>query len=289
MSQPRGVRLAQLGMVVNGLLALAKLVAGLVGNSYALVADAVESFADLFSGLVVWSGVQVASRAPDEDHPFGHGKAEALATAVVGLMLLAAAVGIAIQAVREIITPHHAPAPFTLVVLVAVVLVKEGLFRFVLRGATAVQSSAIAADAWHHRSDAITSAAAFIGISIALVGGEGWEPADDVAALLASGLILFNGLGILRPAIDELMDRAPEAALLERAGALALGVEGVRAIEKLRGRKAGSRYLLDLHVQADPALSLHQAHILGGMVKSAIRASLPQVEQVLVHMEPHEP
>lgn len=289
MSQPRGVRLAQLGMVVNGLLALAKLVAGLVGNSYALVADAVESFADLFSGLVVWSGVQVASRAPDEDHPFGHGKAEALATAVVGLMLLVAAGGIAIQAVREIITPHHAPAPFTLVVLVAVVLVKEGLFRFVLRGATAVQSSAIAADAWHHRSDAITSAAAFIGISIALVGGEGWEPADDVAALLASGLILFNGLGILRPAIDELMDRAPEAALLERAGALALGVEGVRAIEKLRGRKAGSRYLLDLHVQADPALSLHQAHILGGMVKSAIRASLPQVEQVLIHMEPHEP
>lgn len=289
MSQPRGVRLAQLGMVVNGLLALAKLVAGILGNSYALVADAVESFADLFSGLVVWSGVQVASREPDEDHPFGHGKAEALATAVVGLMLLVAAIGIAIQAVREIITPHHAPAPFTLVVLVAVVLVKEGLFRFVLRGATDIQSSAVAADAWHHRSDAITSAAAFIGISVALVGGEGWEPADDVAALLASGLILYNGFGILRPAIDELMDRAPEAALLERAGAVALGVEGVRAIEKLRGRKAGSRYLLDLHVQADPGLSLHQAHILGGMVKSAIRASLPQVEQVLIHMEPHEP
>lgn len=289
MSQPRGVRLAQLGMVANGLLALAKLIAGIVGNSYALVADAVESFADLFSGLVVWSGVQVASREPDEDHPFGHGKAEALATAVVGVMLLVAAVGIAIQAVREVITPHHAPAPFTLVVLVAVVLAKEGLFRFVLRGATDIRSSAVAADAWHHRSDAITSGAAFVGISVALLGGDGWEPADDVAALLASGLIFYNGLGILRPAIDELMDRAPEAALLARAATVALGVEGVRAIEKLRGRKAGSRYLLDLHVQADPALPLHQAHILGGMVKSAIRASLPQVEQVLIHMEPHEP
>lgn len=289
MSQPRGVRLAQLGMVVNGLLALTKLMAGVVGSSYALVADAVESFADLVSGLVVWSGVQVASREPDEDHPFGHGKAEALATAVVGLMLLAAAVGIAIQAVREIIAPHHGPAPFTLAVLVAVVLVKEGLFRFVLRGAADIRSSAVAADAWHHRSDAITSAAAFIGISVALLGGEGWEPAEDVAALLASCLILYNGLGILRPAIDELMDRAPEAALLARAGAVALGVEGVRAIEKLRGRKAGSRYFLDLHVQADAGLSLHQAHVLGGMVKSAIRAGLPQVEQVLIHMEPHEP
>jgi cation diffusion facilitator family transporter len=289
MTPLRGVRLAQLGLAVNGTLALAKLVAGILGNSYALIADATESFADLFSSLVVWGGVQIANREADEDHPFGHGKAEALAAAVVGLMLVAAAIGIGVMAFREIVTPHHAPAPFTLAVLVGVILVKEGLFRFVLKGADEIGSSAVAADAWHHRSDAITSAAAFLGISVALVGGPGWEAADDVAALLASCLILFNAVGVIRPAVDELMDRAPEAALLEAAAGAALAVPGVLAIEKLRGRKAGARYLLDLHVQAAPDLSLHDAHILSGIVKSAIRRRLPTVENVLVHMEPFEP
>lgn len=288
MTRPRGVRLAQLGLAVNGVLALVKLVAGVLGNSYALIADATESFADLFSSLVVWGGVSIASRAADEDHPFGHGKAEALAAAVVGLMLIGAATGIGIKAVQEIITPHHAPAPFTLIVLVGVVLVKEGLFRFVLKGAGEIGSTAVAADAWHHRSDAITSAAAFLGIGVALLGGPGWESADDVAALLASGLIAYNGLGVMRPAVDELMDRAPEPALLQAASEAALAVPGVLAIEKLRGRKAGARYFLDVHVQAAESLSLREAHTLSGIVKSAIRRRLPAVENVLVHMEPFE-
>lgn len=285
----RGARLAQLGLLVNFLLALTKLVAGILGNSYALVADAVESLADLFSGLVVWRGVTIAQREEDESFPFGYGKAEAVASAVVGLMLLAAALGIGLEAVREIQTPHHMPAPFTLAVLVGVVVVKEGLFRFVLRGANEIGSGAVAADAWHHRSDAITSAAAFIGISAALIGGPGWESADDVAALVAAGIIVFNGLRILRPAVDELMDRAPEPSLLEAADRAARAVPGVLATEKLRGRKHGPRYYLDLHVQADPALSLHEAHVLSGMVKTAVRQQLPSVANVLVHMEPYEP
>lgn len=285
----RGARLAQLGLLVNFLLALTKLVAGILGNSYALVADAVESLADLFSGLVVWRGVTIAQREEDESFPFGYGKAEAVASAVVGLMLLAAALGIGLEAVREIQTPHHMPAPFTLAVLVGVVVVKEGLFRFVLRGANEIGSGAVAADAWHHRSDAITSAAAFIGISAALIGGPGWESADDVAALVAAGIIVFNGLRILRPAVDELMDRAPEPSLLEAADRAARAVPGVLATEKLRGRKHGPRYFLDLHVQADPALSLHEAHVLSGMVKTAVRQQLPSVANVLVHMEPYEP
>lgn len=284
-----GVRLAQTGLAVNGVLALIKLVAGVVGHSYALVADAVESLADLFSGVVVWSGVRIAAREADADHPFGHGKAEALAALVVGLLLVGAAVGIALKAVAEIRTPHHAPAPFTLGVLVGVVVVKEWLFRYVFRGGRALGSSAVTADAWHHRSDAITSLFAFVGISVALLGGPGWEAADDVAALLASGLIAATGVRILRPAVDELMDRAPDPSFLDTASAAALAVPGVRAIEKLRGRKLGRYYLLDLHVQADPALSLHEAHILSGMVKSSIRDRLPMVRNVLVHMEPHEP
>lgn len=284
----RGVRLAQVGLVVNGILASAKLAAGVLGNSYALIADATESFADLFSSVAVWGGVTIAARAPDETHPFGHGRAEALAGAIVGLLLVLAAVGIAVASIREIVTPHHLPAPYTLAVLAGVIIVKETLFRFVLRGAHEIGSSAVAADAWHHRSDAITSAAAFVGISVALIGGEGWESADGVAALVAAGIILYNGVRVLKPAVDEVMDRGPQRDMLDRVTAAAMSVAGVRATEKLRGRKHGPRWLLEIHVQADPALSLHDAHILGGKVKSAIRGAVPSVEQVLVHMEPYD-
>lgn len=284
----RGIRLAQAGLLVNAVLALVKLLAGLLGNSYALVADAVESLADIFGSLVVWGGLSWSSREADPRYPFGYGKAESVSAAIVGLVLLLAAAGIAAEAVVEIRTPHHAPAPFTLAVLLAVVLVKELLFRSVLRGARDTGSVAVAADAWHHRSDAITSAFAFLGISAALLGGPGWEPADDWAALAASVIVFLNGLNIIRPAFAELMDRSPEAGVLEAVEAAVRRVPGVAATEKLKVRKSGPRYLLEMHVQADPALSLHQAHVLSGKVKSAIRLAVPSVRDVLIHMEPVE-
>jgi cation diffusion facilitator family transporter len=236
----------------------------------------------------VWGGVAIAARPADESHPFGHGRAEALATAVVGLMLIGAAVGIGVASVREIITPHHLPAPYTLVVLVGVIVVKELLFRRVLKGATEIESSAVAADAWHHRSDAITSAAAFLGISVALIGGEGWEPADDVAAVVAALIILYNGIRILKPAVDEVMDRAPDRELVERVNAVAMAVPGVLATEKLRGRKSGRGWLLEIHVQAGETLSLRDAHVLGGKVRRAVREQVPRVSDLLVHMEPYD-
>jgi cation diffusion facilitator family transporter len=283
----RGIRTSKLGIVVNTLLAGAKLVAGVVGHSNALVADGIESTADVFSSAVVWGGLHIAARPADEDHPYGHGKAESIAGAVVALMLLLAALAIAVQSVREILAPQQAPRPFTLAVLVGVVLVKELLFRRSARVGADTGSTAVAADAWHHRSDAITSAAAFVGISIALIGGPGWEPADDWAALVASGVIAYTGLGALRPAIHDLMDRAPSEDLLARVSTAALGVAGVRAIEKLMVRKAGIGYFVDLHVQADPAMSLDAAHVLSGMVKSAIREAVPEVSGALIHMEPY--
>jgi cation diffusion facilitator family transporter len=282
------MRSALAGLVVNALLALIKLVAGLVGHSYALVADAVESTADVVSSFIVWSGLRISARAADEEYPFGYGKAEPLAAAIVSLMLLAAAAGIAVEAVREIVTPHHAPAPFTLGVLVGVILVKETLFRRVFAVGAAVGSTAVRADAWHHRSDAITSAAAFIGIGVALLGGKGWESADDWAALAASGVIVYNGLRILKPSVDDLMDRMPAADVLARIETAARSPSGVRAVEKLRVRRAGLGYYVDIHVQADPALSLRDAHVLSGRVKGAIRAAVPAVAGVLVHMEPYE-
>jgi cation diffusion facilitator family transporter len=279
---------AQLGLLANTGLAIIKLVAGVVGNAYVLIADAVESFADIFSSLIVWGGLRIASRQADEEYPFGYGKAEPLAAAVVALMLVGAAVGIAVEAVREIHTPHHSPAPFTLAVLVAVVLVKELLFRRVARVGEAVASTAVKAEAWHHRSDAITSAAAFLGISIALLGGPGWESADDWAALAASVVIVANALLLLRPAVQDLMDRSPGGGIMERISAAALATPDVRHIEKLKVRKAGLAYYVDLHVQAEPSMSLHDAHVLSGRVKSAIRAAVPEVAGVLIHMEPHE-
>jgi len=273
-------------MLVNAFLAIIKLVAGIVGNTYALVADAVESTADIFASLVVWGGLRVATRDPDEEYPFGYGKAESVAAAVVSMMLLAAALGIAFEAVREIRTPHKSPAPWTLLVLIAVLFVKFVLFRRTLSIGEAAGSTAGKADAWHHLSDAITSAAAFIGISIALWGGPGWEEADDWAALFASTVIFYNGLLLMRPALHDLMDRKPGGQIISSVRAAAEQVPSVMAVEKLSARKAGLVYYVDIHVQADPSMSLHDSHELSGAVKSAIRREVPTVAGVLVHMEP---
>jgi cation diffusion facilitator family transporter len=283
-----GIRSAQLGLLANTVLTGVKLVAGIVGNSGALIADAVESMADIVSSIIVWSGLRVSAREADESYPFGYGKAEPLAAAVVALLMVGAAAGIAIEAVDQIITPHLTPAPFTLLVLVGVVLTKEVLFRRTRAVGAVTESTAVHADAWHHRSDAITSAAAFVGISISLWKGPGWEAADDWAALLASLIIAANGARILRPAVHDLMDRSPEQQILERIEKAALGVPRVLSIEKLKVRRAGVGVYVDVHVQADPGMSLHDAHELSGRVKGAVRAAQRGVLGVLVHMEPYE-
>jgi len=288
MTIERGIKFAQVGILVNASLVVVKLLSGIIGNSYALIADAAESSTDIFSSFIVWGGLQVASKPADEDHPYGHGKAEPLAAAVVAFMLMGAAFGIAILAVREIVTPHHTPAPFTLVVLGVVVLVKEVLFRKVEQVGQETRSTAVKADAWHHRSDAITSAAAFIGIAIALWGGPGWEAADDWAALLAAGLIGWNGCHMLRLSIGDLMDELPDPEIVGWVETAANGVAGVLATEKLRLRKFGMEYFVDIHVQANPALSLRESHILSGKVKQAIRTAVPAVKDASIHMEPFE-
>ena len=286
---PQSERLAQLGLVINAGLAVIKLMAGLLGNSFALVADAVESSTDMVGSLVVWSGLRIASRAPDDQYPFGYGRAEALAAATVSTIMLGAAMGIAIEAIAEIRTPHDAPAWWTLLVLAMVIVVKELLAKRVMAISMASGSVVVAADAWHHRADAISSGAAFIGITVALIGGPGWEPADDWAALVAAGVILLNGGVLLRTALRDLMDRAPAPAISVTVSEAALTTPGVLAIEKLKIRKSGTAFYVDIHVQADPALSLHDAHILSGMVKTAIRQRVPAAMGVLIHMEPFKP
>jgi cation diffusion facilitator family transporter len=279
-------------VLLNAGLAAAKLVAGLIGNSYALVADAVESAADSLGSIIVWGGLSYASRPPDEEHPYGHGKAEALAAAVVALMLVGAAVAIAFEAVRAIRGPRELPASWTLGVLVAVVIIKALFSHRVRAVATAIGSTAVRVDAWHHLSDAVTSAAAFIGISVALLGSRltgnvAWAAADDWAALLAAGVIAYNGVALLRPVLHDLMDRMPGVETVEPVRRAAEQVPGVLAVEKLFVRKTGLAYRVTIHVQADPSMSLEEAHRLGGRVKGAIQATVPSVAAVLVHMEPY--
>ena len=282
----RGLRATFLGLAANTTLTTVKLVAGILGHSHALVADAVESMADIFSSVIVWRGLVVAAEPADEDHPYGHGKAEPIAAAAVSAILLLAAVWITVQAFAGIGHPRSAPAPFTLLVLLVVIVMKEGLFRLVLREAISVESSAVETDAWHHRSDAITSLAAAIGISVALIGGKGYESADDVAAIVAAVMIAWNGWRLLRPAMNELMDRAPSRQMVERIRQIAERADGVQAVEKCLVRKMGYHYYVDMHVEVDPQMTVQRSHEIAHDVKDLIRNQIPAVRDVLVHIEP---
>ncbi len=281
-----GLRLSGGAIAVNILLALVKVITGLVGNSYALVADGIESTADVFSSLIVWGGLRVAARPPDPSHPYGHGKAESLAGLSVALFLLGAAVLIAVQSVREILTPHHLPAWYTLVVLILVIGIKETLFRRMFAVGEQLSSNSLKGDAWHHRSDALTSLAALIGIAIALIGGEGYQDADDWAALLACGVIFYNGVRLLLPALDEVMDAAAPDEVEARIRDLARSVSGALIIEKCRVRKSGLGLLVDIHVIVDGELTVSAGHRIAHQVKEVLLESDLAVSDVVVHIEP---
>jgi cation diffusion facilitator family transporter len=282
----RSLRVTFLGMFVNSVLSVGKIAVGIIGTSHALVADGVESLADVVSSFIVWRGVTVAAAPADQEHPYGHGKAEPLATAVVSAILLMASLWIVFGAVQDIMTPHDSPAPYTLAVLVVVVAVKEMLFRFVMRAGIDVQSSVVRADAWHHRSDAVTSIFAFIGISAALIGGRGWEVADDYAAILAGAIIAWNGWRLIRPAMDELMDIAPDPNLIRDVVRIASSVAEVRRVEKCLARKMGNEFFIDMHIEVDPEMTVQEAHKVAHNVKNAVRAEITNVKDVLVHIEP---
>lgn len=282
----RTVRVTLLGMFANLILAATKTIAGVLGHSHALVADGVESLADLLSSAIVWRGLVVAATPADEDHPYGHGKAEPIAAAMVSSMLVLAAAWIIFTAASEIAQPHQTPAPFTLAVLVIVVVVKESLFRIVRRAAISAGSSAVQTDAWHHRSDAITSMAAGVGISIALLGGKGYEQADDWAAIIAALVIAWNGWRLLLPALNELMDKSPGTELIRQICQIAESTPGAERVEKCFVRKTGYHFYVDMHLEVHPEMTVQRSHNIAHEVKDRIRAQIPAVRDVLVHIEP---
>ena len=283
-----GLRTVLLGMAINVVMAVVKVTTGIVGNSYALIADGIESISDVAISTVVYGGLRIAMAPPDRNHPYGHGRAEALASLFVSFALGAAALFILVQSAREIVAPQGPPAPYTLIVLVGVIVVKEVLFRRMRKVGDSLRSVAVGADAWHQRSDAITSAAAFLGIAIALLGGPGYEAADDWAAVFASGIIVYNAWRIGRPAIAEIMDAAPDEKLLKRVRSVAGEVAGVLDVEKCFVRKAGKIFFVDLHVMVDGDWTVREGHAIAHRVKDGLRAAIPEIGNVLVHVEPQE-
>lgn len=273
-------------IISNLILAITKWGAGIFGNSFALIADAIESTADVFSSILVFLGNKYSYKPVDKSHPYGHGRMEAVVTFVVVGFLIASAIIIGFHAIENIISPQAMPKPFTLIVLGIIIIWKEGSYQYVVRKAKRVGSTSLKADAWHHRSDAITSIAAFIGIAIALIMGEGYESADDWAALFAAFFILYNSYLILKPALGEVMDKDMHLELQQKIRAKAKEVEGVLDIDKCYIRKSGMFYFVDIHVIVDKHKSVEEGHAIGHAVKEILMNAYPEIMNVLTHVEP---
>jgi len=282
------VKTTYFSIVGNVALATIKGLAGFFGNSYALIADAIESTADIFSSTLVLFGLKYANRPADKNHPYGHGRIEPLITFIVVGFLITSATIIAYESIQNIGTSHELPEYWTLFVLGTIIIWKEISFQIVFKKSKETNSSSLKADAWHHRSDAITSVGAFIGISIALIFGKGYETADDWAALFASGFILYNSYKIFRPALGEIMDEYTYDDLVQEIRIISVAVDGVLDTEKCLVRKAGLKYHVDLHAKVNSNLTVKQGHDIAHKLKSELMFKLPELASVLIHVEPND-
>ncbi|QNK64929.1 cation transporter [Pedobacter sp. PAMC26386] len=282
------IRTTYFSIASNTALAIIKGLAGIFGNSYALIADAIESTTDIFSSTLVLFGLKYTSKPADENHPYGHGRAEPLITFLVVGFLITSATIIAYESIQNIGTPHSLPKSWTLILLGALILFKEISFRKVMKKAVETNSSSLKADAWHHRSDAITSVAAFIGISIALIMGKGYESADDVAALFAAAFIFYNSYKIFRPALGEIMDEHLYDDLVVSIKQASLMVDGVIDTEKCYIRKTGMQYHVDLHAVVDGSITVKEGHEIAHRLQDYLQTKLPELAHILIHIEPNE-
>jgi cation diffusion facilitator family transporter len=282
----KAIQATYISIIGNFVLAVAKGITGVFGNSFALVADAIESLTDVLSSALVLFGIKYSTRPADSNHPYGHGRAETLVTfLVVGFLVISATV-IAYESILNIQTPHEIPENYTLVVLAIIIITKEIFFRIISKKGKETNSSSLQADAWHHRSDAITSAMAFIGISIAIFMGPGYETADDWAALFASFLIIFNAYLIFRPALGEILDEHVYDDLVKEIRRISEEVDGVQGTEKCHVRKTGMTYLVDLHLLVNGKLSVIQGHEISHTAKDKLMQELPELANILIHIEP---
>jgi cation diffusion facilitator family transporter len=288
-----GQKVVLTGVLLNLFLSIGKIAGGLFGRSNALVADGIESLLDLFSSLLIWWALKYAAKPADEDHPYGHGKAESLASLVGALILAIAGALIAHNSIVQLIAaahgaPIHIPSPWTLLILICVIGLKEALYQFMARRARRIGSNALLADAWHHRSDAVTSIAAFIGISISLLGGHGYEVADDWAALFACVVIFYSSYNMLKMCLGDMMDARVSPDAEKTVMTITCSVPGVLSAEKCRIRKSGLSYIADLHIRVSGDISVTEGHDISHRVKDQLLASELPLEDVTVHVEPEE-
>lgn len=287
MSNQEAIKTTYFSIFSNAILAVLKALAGIFGNSYALIADAIESTSDIFASMLVLFGLKYAKRPADENHPYGHGKIEPLITFIIVAFLVTSATIIAYQSIINIQSPQEMPKPWTLIVLGIIIVWKEISYRIVMKKSIQTNSSSLKADAWHHRSDAITSVTAFLGISFALFMGKGYESADDWAALLASFFILYNSYLIFRPALGEIMEEDLFSDVIEEIRNIANEVPGILGTEKCFVRKSGMKYYIDLHAIVDGNISVFEGHQLSHNLKDKLKSKLPNIGNVLIHIEPN--
>lgn len=286
--QKTAIRATYFSIATNVLLAVLKWITGYFGNSYALIADAIESTTDVFASSMVMLGLKYSSKPADENHPYGHGRAEPLVTFLVVAILVISAGLIAYNSIRNVGVSHEPPEAYTLYVLAAIIAWKEISYRWVMRKSRQTGSMALKAEAWHHRSDAITSVAAFAGISFALIAGPGYESADDIAALFASVIILYNAYLIFRPALGEIMDENLYEDLIARIRKIAMEMDSIITTEKCLIRKTGMSYYVDLHIIVDAELSVRKGHDIAHRLKDKLQSEIPELKDVLIHVEPNE-
>ncbi|MDQ8205257.1 cation diffusion facilitator family transporter [Pelagicoccus sp. SDUM812003] len=286
--QPRD-KFGAVSAISNLAFASGKLLVGFAGNSYALIADGFESIADVFSSIVVWNGLRVADKAPDAEHPYGHGKAESIAGLVAACALVVSAIVIGVNAIQEILHPHHAPSTFVVPALLIIIAGKEALFRWLIKASLSSDSPALRIEAWHHRMDSLTSIGVLIGVCIATFAGEGYEVADDIAALLVSGLIVFNAYRLARPSLDELLDRDVSHTLSDQIEQTASDTPGVVRLESLQVRKSGSQHLVDVHLEVDGNLTVTEGHAIAHRLKDRLLENQDlRISHVMTHVEPSD-
>jgi cation diffusion facilitator family transporter len=279
-------RAAILGLVVNLALGLIKLVGGLAAGSFALLADAVNSLGDVFSSVVVLVALRVAQAPPDAEHPYGHSRAEAIAGSNVALLVILSALYVGYEAIRRLTVTHELPPAWTLWVAGANAVIKEALYRYKMTVGRRTGSSAVIANAWDHRSDAMCSLAVFVGLAIVRVGGPRWIWADEAAAFVVVAMILWTGAALFRKSASELMDVQADDELVKQIRQTAAAVPGVAGIEKLWVRKSGLEFLADMHIEVDPQMSVADGHAIGHDVKDRLLERFPLLRDVLVHLEP---
>jgi cation diffusion facilitator family transporter len=280
---------AALGLAVNLALGAAKLAGGLIADSFALLSDAVNSLGDSLTSLVVLLALWVAQKPADEEHPYGHTRAEAVAASNVALIVMLSALWVGWQALRHFSAPNDVPPLWTLVLAGGNVVIKEALYRYKVGVGRRTGSSAIIANAWDHRSDAFCSLAVLLGLGAVRVGGPRWIWADDAAALIVVAAIVWSSFGIFRRSASELMDVQADDELVQEIRRAAEEVPGVRAIEKLRVRKSGLEYLADMHIEVDAHTTVEEGHRIGHVVKDRLVSRFARLRDVLVHLEPHRP